>query len=384
MAVPKIAVIGAGWSGAAAARCLNDGGIAVEVFEKAAVVGGHSRVEEMDGVVYEPNGPHIFHTSDAEVAAFVHRFGMCRPFAHCPLTEILVDGEPRLFSWPLQLDELRQLPQWGRIRSELDRRTAQPSQENFEDYCVSLTEKPCTGFCLPAHRQQWDIEPRKLSAQFAPKRIDLRRDNDRRLFRDTWQYFPERGVNSIIEAILVPVAVRFSAEILLPDLRDHLHRDFDGAICTSPLDSFAVGHGELAWRGVRSRAVFHPTDDPKGTVTDGYTINRPHERVAFTRSVETKHASGQLIRGTIVCEEYANGEDRHYPVLTADDRNQRVNESLKQFIREQSPIPIWFCGRLANYQYINQDQAIRQGMDAANAIIADLRHSQRLRRGMQT
>jgi len=31
---------------------------------------------------------------------------------------------------------------------------------------------------------------------------------------------------------------------------------------------------------------------------------------------------------------------------------------------------IHFCGRLANYQYINQDQAIEQGMQTAKNILA--------------
>lgn len=63
MRVKRVAVIGAGWSGAAAARRLHDGGVAVEVFEATEVVGGHSRAERLNGVLYEPNGPHVFHTS---------------------------------------------------------------------------------------------------------------------------------------------------------------------------------------------------------------------------------------------------------------------------------------------------------------------------------
>ena len=68
MRVKRVAVIGAGWSGAAAARRLHDGGMAVEVFEATEVVGGHSRAERLNGVLYEPNGPHVFHTSHPRVA----------------------------------------------------------------------------------------------------------------------------------------------------------------------------------------------------------------------------------------------------------------------------------------------------------------------------
>ena len=38
------------------------------------------------------------------------------------------------------------------------------------------------------------------------------------------------------------------------------------------------------------------------------------------RTVETKHASGQLIHGTVVSEEYPGSPARHYPVPTIDRR----------------------------------------------------------------
>ena len=75
----RIAVVGAGWTGAVAGRLLTDAGFAVEVMEKTGVVGGHSRAETMNGVVYEPNGAHIFHTSNAAVNKFVNAHGLNRP-----------------------------------------------------------------------------------------------------------------------------------------------------------------------------------------------------------------------------------------------------------------------------------------------------------------
>jgi len=375
MKTPRIAVIGSGWAGAAAAYTLQECGVRTEIFEKAAVVGGHSRAEVMQGVVYEPNGPHIFHTSDREVARFVHRFGLGRPYAHCPLTEIFIDGEPRVMSWPMQIEEVRQLPQWAAIHRELNARPARPDENSFETYCISLIgETLYRLFVYDYTVKQWNTEPRLLAAHFAPKRIVLRHDGDRRLFHDTWQYFPAAGVNSVIESVLATVPVNLNAEIVLADIVDNLYRDYDGVVCTAPLDTFGRSTGELEWRGIRSHAVFHPVDEAGATVTPGYTINRPHRNVAYTRTVETKHATGQQVYGTIVCEEYPNGDDRHYPVFTVDDRNRRTNEQLKHNIRATSPVPVWFCGRLANYQYINQDEAIRQGFDTAREILRFFQH----------
>ena len=101
----RIAVVGAGWTGAVAGRLLTEAGFAVEMMEKAAVVGGHSRAETMNGVVYEPNGAHIFHTSNAAVNRFVNAHGLTRPYDHKVLTEVFLspdddDHEGRLLSWP--------------------------------------------------------------------------------------------------------------------------------------------------------------------------------------------------------------------------------------------------------------------------------------------
>ena len=94
--VAKVAIVGAGWAGASCARALTDRGVQCEVFERSAVVAGHSRAEFLDGVLYEPNGPHIFHTSNATVHDFVVRFGMRRVFEHRIKTAVDVDPDREL------------------------------------------------------------------------------------------------------------------------------------------------------------------------------------------------------------------------------------------------------------------------------------------------
>jgi len=368
--IRRVAVIGAGWSGAAAARQLHDRGVEVEVFEASGVVGGHSRAERLHGVVYEPNGPHIFHTSEPRVADFVHRFGLTRRYAHRPMTQLRVDGRPRYFSWPLQLSELETLPQWDRIRRELAERPAVPCMSDFESYCVSLMGE--TLYLLFVYHytvKQWDVEPRTLSASIAVRRIHLRTDGDRRQFRDRWEYFGVQGVNPVIEAVVDGIPVHLNTVIRLGDLTGGLLRSFDGVVCTAPLDGFVGDGPPLPWRGIRVRAHYYDTGAAHGTVTPSYMINQPDPDVPFTRTVETKHATGQAIPGTVVCEEYPGHPAKHYPVPTADKRHERRNRELKERIGLESPIPAVFCGRLANYQYINQDEAILQGLLVADELL---------------
>ncbi|MFD8339069.1 NAD(P)-binding protein [Streptomyces solisilvae] len=62
---PRVAVVGADWSGVSAGRVLHDAGCRVRLFEASYEIGGHSRAASVNGVVFEPQGPHIFHTRPA-------------------------------------------------------------------------------------------------------------------------------------------------------------------------------------------------------------------------------------------------------------------------------------------------------------------------------
>lgn len=369
----RVAVVGAGWAGATAARTLHDSGFDVEVLEAAPVVGGHARVETLNGVVYEPNGAHIFHTSNEGVARFVQGFGLVRPYEHGVLTALYLDdeAEPRLVSWPPQVAELERLPMWPEIEQELAALPPAPAGDDFETYVISMMGPTLyTLFIRDYTVKQWGCEPSTLSSSFAPKRVELRRDGHRRLFRDRWEFFPPRGVNEVIEAVLRPVAVTCGARVAMQDL-DELSRHADAAIITAPLDDFVGRSGEVAWRGISMRSRFLSTTSG-GTATPAYVINHPSPRVPYTRTVETKHATGQEVEGTVVSEEHPGAPARHYPVPTVDHRHEARNAQLQREIVDNAAMPVWFCGRLANYQYINQDEAISQGLECARSVAAKL------------
>lgn len=372
---PRVAVIGAGWAGATAGRLLHDAGVDVHIYERNTAVGGHSRGATVNGVMFEPEGPHIFHTSDPEVMKFAMRHGMGNPYEHKGLTEVFLsdaDDRPHILSWPPQVDELRDLPIWDRIERELAELPQQPSTRDFEAYCVSLMGRTLYRLFIEGYTiKQWGRHPAELSSKFAPGRLDLRTDGNRRLFRDTWEFFPLPGAQKVIESITRPIAGTFGQSITATDLPS-LERDYEAVIVTVPLDEFLGRPGELEWRGIRTVSTYIPLDDPGATVTAGYIVNQPSLRVPYTRTVETKHASGQSVPGTVVTEEYPGAPARHYPVLTADSRNEKLNVRMKEEIRALTHMEVFFCGRLANYEYINQDTAINQGMSCAREAVRAL------------
>lgn len=367
-----VGIIGAGWSGATAARYLTDNGIDVHVIEATTGVGGNARTETIEGVVYEPFGPHIFHTADTDVIEFVRRFGLTRPFEHSVVTEILPDGpegERLILSWPPQVDELEHLPQWPTIRDEIN--DLPPPGDNFEATAVSKLGRTVYNlFVRDYTRKQWGREPSELAADLAPG-LELRRDGYKRLFKDPYEVFPRQGYTSIIESILYGLPITLGWAVTVEDL-DELARMFDALIITAPLDLFTNQPDILAWRGIRNVARFYPDVDPTETLTPAYVVNRPDPAVPYTRTAETKHATKQSINGTVVCEEHPGSPARHYPVPTPDRRYAKINRGLQDEIKAETRIPVRFTGRLAQYRYINQDQAIRGAIRAAQLLMDDL------------
>lgn len=369
----KVIVVGAGWSGAVVAARLTHAGLSVEVLERGRVTGGHSRVETMCGVMYEPNGPHVLHTADEQVAVFLSRLGLCgQPYRFQPRTEIaLADGTTRLMSWPIQVDELEALPDWRLIERELDALPAVPVGDDFESFVVSMMGRRLYDLFIDGYtRKQWGREPSELSSSFAPRRVELRRDRCRDLFRDASQWFPPAGVNSAIDMLVRSSAVTCGADVTATDFL--AQSDVAAVVVTSALDEFLGRSDVLAWRGVHLRSRYYPTGLTE-TRTPAYVINQPSMAVPYTRTIETKHASGQQAFGTVVSEEYPGADAKHYPVATVDHRYERANRGLQAEIRALlAPTRVFFCGRLAQYAYINQDEAIAAAWACADDVLATL------------
>jgi UDP-galactopyranose mutase len=57
-------------------------------------------------------------------------------------------------------------------------------------------------------------------------------------------------------------------------------------------------------------------------------------------------------------------------VHTVAARDDRRNREFKEQVQEALDRPVYFCGRLANYTYINQDQAIEQAFACAESVLA--------------
>ncbi|HEY6486200.1 MAG TPA: squalene--hopene cyclase [Candidatus Cybelea sp.] len=75
MAIERVAVVGAGLAGLAAALDLKDAGLRVELFERSRLLGGRATSFEIDGIEVD-NGQHVFLACCDEFIGFAGRVGM--------------------------------------------------------------------------------------------------------------------------------------------------------------------------------------------------------------------------------------------------------------------------------------------------------------------
>lgn len=122
---PRVAVVGAGWAGLAAALRLAEAGLQVRVFESAPRAGGRARtvwLESSHGRLELDNGQHLLVGAYRSTVALMERLGALPTIERSPLALVSEDGlELNAESWPAPLHLLRGLSR-SRGLSGLERR----------------------------------------------------------------------------------------------------------------------------------------------------------------------------------------------------------------------------------------------------------------------
>jgi UDP-galactopyranose mutase len=373
----RVLVVGAGLTGCTLAHRLAREGVESLLLERAEVPGGLIRSEHLEGVLYEPHGSHIFHTEDEEVWELANRMTPFRPYRH--RVDIVVEG--KVLNWPILLSDIDAQSRSEEIKAELEERRdvepeARAAAANFEEWCLDLMGPILyERYIKPYTEKQWGRPARELSAQWAPRRVSVRWNNDPYLFPDPFQGWPAgpNGYTDIIDGLLDDplIQLRTGVDVTLEDVDRHAREaEADLIVLTCPLDVFAGERfGRLDWRGIIVRSVHVPhVEYAQGAMV----VNYAALEYPFIRIHETKHASGQQCEGTVLGFEFTGAPTRYYPIET--DRNRSLNDRYQDYLREQiGARRTFFAGRLANYVYIDMDDCMRQALDAAEEMLAALR-----------
>jgi UDP-galactopyranose mutase len=369
----RVLIVGAGLTGCTLAHRLAREGVGTVLLERAPVPGGLIRSEHMEGVLYEPHGSHIFHTEDTEVWELANSMTPFNDYRH--RVDIVVEG--KVLNWPILLSDIDAQSRSEEIREELHQRegldaAARAEAANFEEWCLDLMGPILyERFIRPYTEKQWGRPARELSAQWAPRRVSVRWDNDPYLFPDPYQGWPAgpNGYTDLIDGLLDSplIDVHTGVDVTLANLDAQLDRfDAGPVVLTCPLDLLCDERlGALEWRGIDVRSVYVPhLDYAQGAMV----VNYPGREFPFIRIHEAKHASGQQCEGTVLGFEFTGAPSRYYPIET--ERNRTLNARYQDLVREAvGPARTFFAGRLANYVYIDMDDCMRQALDASAEVL---------------
>lgn len=376
----RIAIAGAGFSGAVLARQLAEAGCRVDVFDTRSHVAGncHTARDERTGVMLHTYGPHIFHTSNLRVWDYVRRFGEFMPFVN--RVKAITGG--RVFSLPLNLLTINQF--FGRTFSPQEAaaffdeigRGAQIGGSlraagdvpgvagNFEEQALQLMGPALyEAFFKGYTMKQWGMSPTALPASIL-KRLPVRFNYDDNYYASTYQGMPRDGYTAVVQRMLDHPGVSLQLETRL----DRSATDaYDHVFSSGPIDAwFGFCDGRLAYR-----TLDFVREDHDGDYQGNAVINYGDIGVPWTRISEHKHFAPWESHGkTVVFKEYSRmcgaTDTPYYPIRLVQEKAM-----LSRYVERAWHQPnVTFVGRLGTYRYIDMHVTIAEALEAAESFLA--------------
>ena len=359
----RVAVVGAGFSGAVVARELAEAGHVIEVYESRDHVAGNCHTVRHDtGVMVHVYGPHIFHTQHERVWEYVQRFATFKPYRHRVRAMV---GE-KAYQMPMNLGLINAF--FGKkftpkeaeafVASQADSTITDP--KSFEEQGLRLVGRRLyEAFFAGYTRKQWGVDPKELPASILA-RLPLRFTDDDSYFNHPHQGIPEHGYTALVEAILDHPQITVHLSTRMPRAR---LAEFDHAFWSGPIDAyFNFEHGRLAYR----------TLDFKPEVVEGDfqgcpVVNYCDAQVPYTRITEHKHfAPWESHDKSVIYREYSRlceeADTPYYPVRLVQEKEQLLK--YVQLARQEQGVT--FLGRLGTYRYLDMDVTIHEALNVAD------------------
>lgn len=361
----KIAIVGAGFSGAVIARELALAGYNVEVFDSRNHVAGNCYTERHEtGIMIHKYGPHIFHTDNQEVWNYINQFDTFKPFIN--RVKAIYNGQ--VYSLPINLHTINQFFKKTLDPTEAKKIIAIKGEEikdpqNFEEQALSmigseLYEAFFKGYTI----KQWGMSPTEIPASVL-KRLPVRFNYDDNYYNHKNQGIPENGYTYIVDKILKHpnIKVNLGVEFDSSEKNKYTHTFWSG-----PIDAyFKNKFGKLAYRTLDF--VENTTD---GDYQGNAVINYSNIEVPYTRITEHKHfAPWEVHEKTVYYKEFSrecdDGDTPYYPIRKVSDK-----ENLDQYL-EAADLEdgVTFIGRLGTYKYMDMDVTIADALEQAKTFL---------------
>jgi UDP-galactopyranose mutase len=383
----NILVIGAGFSGAVAARELAEKlPCSIEVWDERTHIGGNCHTERdfETGVMVHRYGPHIFNTDNERVWSYVQRFGDFRPFTN----RVKAVTSKGVFTLPINLLTINQF--FGKAFSPAeaedfihklgDNSIADPA--NFEEQALKMLGRELYEAFFEGYTvKQWGCHPKELPASIL-KRLPVRFNYDDNYYNKQFQGIPVEGYTDIIRRILDHPNIHVHLDRPFRPLAPDMNKEdkWQLIIYTGPIDAFFdYREGRLGYRTVTFERIQTDAKDYQGNAVVNYT----DRSVPWTRIHEHKHfAPWEKHERTIAFREFSKetqaGDVPYYPKRLAADMAvlQRYREiAVDPSTRAHFGIPVAFLGRLATYRYMDMETVIGEALEFTDKLLPSFSES---------
>jgi UDP-galactopyranose mutase len=363
-----IATIGAGFSGAVIARSLAQAGHRVEVYDSRDHVAGncHTERDPDTGIMVHRYGPHIFHTDNERVWAYLNEFTEFMPYTN----RVKTTTRGQVYSLPINLHTINQFyqasfsPQEARefIESQADLSIEEPG--TFEEQALRFIGPDLyEAFFKGYTEKQWGCSPTELPASIL-KRLPVRFTYEDNYFFHKYQGMPRDGYTAIVMGILDHENITVKLET--PFLRSQAAR-FDHVFCSGPIDDyFDYSLGRLGYRTLEFREIRGDGDYQGCAVMNYGDSELPYTRIAEHKYFSPWESHDKTIAFAEYSRECEEGDTPYYPI-----RLMREQEKLRRYVdlaREEKGVS--FVGRLGTYRYLDMDVTIAEALEAADRFLA--------------
>ncbi len=377
-------VVGAGLCGSVLSRHLAEQGKTVEIWERRDHIGGNMfDYRDNNGILIQKYGPHILHTRQKYLFDYMSRFEEWNEF--CLKCGAEIDGKytPTPFNFktiddfypPNEAEELKR-----RLLDAFQGRETATVIEVLEHvdplirgYAQFLFEKDYSLYTA----KQWGVPPSEIDVSVL-KRVPLRFSYQEGYFDDDYQALPVHSYTKFFENLLnhpkihLKLGVNAMERLQVHSAGNTIFLDGQPAECgviyTGALDElFNCCYGPLPYRSLRFELQTLQMD----SYQDAPVVAYP-EAEGYTRITEYKKLPVQDIPGkTTIAIEYPlpycgdNTAEPYYPILTKESK-----EAYQKYLKLAKQIPnLTICGRLADFQYYNMDQALARALKVCQDII---------------
>ena len=316
-------VVGSGLSGITAAVLLKEKGYKVTIFEQRDHIGGNCYDHYVNNTLVHKYGPHLFHTDDEEVFAFLSKYTDWFPF------ENKVKGVTDL--------GLISLPYSKKTVQELGRELSQEEITNliFKGY----SEK------------QWGVPFEEI-----PKTITNRVPKTKDCEDPTWyegekyQCLPLKGYTKMMENMLEGIQVRLKSTN-----KDWKSFETELTVYTGKIDEyFDYCYGKLPYRTLEFDVKI------SNTKLDYPIVNYNQKEKPYTRVYDHSYFSKEHSGPTVITVEYPKALEHEWEVpfypIPFGKGIDIYNKYKELADNEKNTI---FLGRLATYKYLDMWMAVK-------------------------